>query len=167
MELALHGTPTRGVATDILNGEVAVAHDDEAIDRDGANAGNDIHVDFCASISAGKLRAWIAQGLVVASVTGDPLPVLVEGGGDIAAFSGGNVDSPGIAHYIVYLVGDGEDFVIIGAHAFGHDLVIDSDHMAVPHVQFIHEEWQHGQAAGDFTRLGSGNVKDPVRLCVQ
>ena len=54
------------------------------------------------------------------------------------------MDGFSVAHDVIHLVGDAEDFVVIGAHALGHYLVIDADHMAVPHMQFVYQEGQHG-----------------------
>ncbi len=48
----------------ILNGELAVAHNNQTINLDGAFAGNDIDVNFRAPVRSSKFRVRIAEGHV-------------------------------------------------------------------------------------------------------
>src|SRR5579875_7347 len=97
--------------------------------------------------------------LVVASVAGNPLPILVKSGRDIAALLRGDVDGRGIAHEVVDLIGQAEDFIVVGAHAVRHEGFIDADHVAVTDFEFLSQERQQGNTHADFARLGRGNVE--------
>ena len=69
------------------------------------------------------------------------------------------MDGFGIAHQIVNLVGEAKHLVIIGAHTLSHNFIINADHMTMARVQLIRQEWQQRKAEGDFSRLGSGDIK--------
>ena len=60
----------------------------------------------------------------------------------IAAFGGGDVNGFSIAYKIVDLVSQAEYLVVVGAHALGHHFLVDTDHMPVAYLEFLHKEWK-------------------------
>ncbi len=86
------------------------------------------------------------------------MPIFVERGGHVAAFGGGDVNGFSMAHEIIDLVGEAEYFVVVGAHAVGHDRFVDADHVAVTYLEFLREEGQEWDTEGDFSRFGGSDV---------
>src|SRR5205807_7213624 len=88
---------------------------------------------------------------IVTPVAGYPLPVPVECGGHIAAPGRGDMNALRMANDIINLVGETENFIVVRAHAFGHDLFIDTDHVPMPYLEFLYQERQHGNTESDFS----------------
>src|SRR6266704_6687060 len=96
--------------------------------------------------------------LVIAPVAGVPVPMLVEGGSHIAALGGGDVNRFCVAHQVINLVGQTENLVVVGAHAFSHQIFVDADHMPMTYFQFLNKEGQQWDAKADLARFGGGEV---------
>ncbi len=76
----------------------------------------------------------VMAGLMIAPVTGNPMEVAAETHGEVRALGAGDVDDGGIAHDVGDTLCDLVHPIVIGGHAFDHELRRDADHVAVADV---------------------------------
>src|SRR5579875_2650766 len=103
---------------------------------------------------------------MIAAMTGDPVPVLVESGSDIAALLRGHMDALRITHKIIDLIRQAEYFIVIGTHTFGHQPFVNTDHVSVAHFKFCSQERQQRDAERDLTRLRGGDIVCYAGTCL-
>src|SRR5947209_5393364 len=97
--------------------------------------------------------------LMIASMARNPLPVLMECCSNIAPLSRSDMNSASTAHKIIDVIGEFEYLIIIGTHAISHYRFVNTYHMPMTNLEFLHQEGKQGNTESNLAWLSSSNIE--------